>query len=167
MTHICKPYVFKVVLSLALLNSLVLLKNRRKNVKLIFFLYIQKIKKIKKIYLNFCPKIWGPFSRKGPRWLPKWPKPRASPAWPPTLLVLLMHICLVQYLATTRQYAVQLWDKLQSESNCDIGWIEWLAEKRKIWSKNLTQVKIKRGKQLILLQLLLVANLCEARESFA
>ena len=29
-THICKPYVFKVVLSITLLNSLVLLKSRGK-----------------------------------------------------------------------------------------------------------------------------------------
>ena len=61
----------KVILSLALLNSLRLLKNRRKKCKTIyiFFLYL-KIKKKKNIYIYifqfFAPKF-GAFSNKGAR----------------------------------------------------------------------------------------------------
>ena len=59
MTYICKPYVFKIVLSLSLLNFLRFLKNREKKVKLILFPISQK--KIKNIF-QFLPQILGPFS---------------------------------------------------------------------------------------------------------
>ena len=59
-TYICKAHVFKVVLSLALLNSLGLLKSRKKDVKLIYFPISPKKD------FNYCPKIWGPFSNRGP-----------------------------------------------------------------------------------------------------
>ena len=68
-TYICKTHVFKVVLSLVLLNSLGLLKSRKKNVKLIYFPISPKK------YFNYCPKIWGLSLVEGPRrWL-KWPRP--------------------------------------------------------------------------------------------
>ena len=51
MTHICKPYIFKVVLFLELLNSLELHKSRGK--MSIFFLIYQKN------IFQFFPKIWG------------------------------------------------------------------------------------------------------------
>ena len=78
MTYICKLYVFKIVLSLSLLNFLRFLKNREKKVKLILFPISQK--KIK-IYFNFCPKFWGLSLVRGPRRWPKWPRPRASPEY--------------------------------------------------------------------------------------
>ena len=59
MTYICKLYVFKIVLSLSLLNFLRFLKNREKKVKLILFPISQK--KIKNIF-QFLPQILGPFS---------------------------------------------------------------------------------------------------------
>ena len=64
MTHICKLYVFKIVISLALLNSLVLLKSRKKNVKLIIFFPISP--KYIYIYISqFLPQNLRPFSSKG------------------------------------------------------------------------------------------------------
>ena len=78
MTYICKPYVFKIVLSLSLLNFLRFLKNREKNVKLILFPISQK--KIKNIF-QFLPQILGISLVRGPRRWPKWPRPRASPEY--------------------------------------------------------------------------------------
>ena len=73
MTH-----VFKVVLSLTLLNTLGLLKSRG-NYKTIFFSYISIYIYIFNKYINFCPKIWGLPLVGGPRRWPKWPRPRAGP----------------------------------------------------------------------------------------
>ena len=72
MTHICKPYVFKIVLSLSLLIFLRFLKNREKNVRLILFLISQKKKK----KFNFFPKIWELSLIRGPR-----SRPRAGPEY--------------------------------------------------------------------------------------
>ena len=58
-THICKTHVFKVVLSLALLNFLRLLRIRgKKKCKTSFFFSFK--------YINFCPKILWLFSIRGP-----------------------------------------------------------------------------------------------------
>ena len=73
MTYICKPYVFRIVLFLTLLNPLGLLKSRRK-------MYTNFFSYISKKYINFCPKIWGLLSSRGPRRWPQWPRPRACPA---------------------------------------------------------------------------------------
>ena len=79
--HICNIHVFKVILSLTLLNSLGLLKSRKKNVKLnFFFLYFQKKKFVNKKISIFARKFACLSLVGSPRrcW-PKWPKPRASP----------------------------------------------------------------------------------------
>ena len=56
-TYICKTHVFKVVLSLALLNSLRLLKCRKK-CKTKFLSYISKNFCYKKIY-QILPQFWA------------------------------------------------------------------------------------------------------------
>ena len=71
MTYICKPYVFRIVLFLTLLNPLGLLKSRRK-------MYTNFFSYISKKYINFYPKFWGLSLVGGPRRWPRWPRPKAS-----------------------------------------------------------------------------------------
>ena len=59
-TYICKTRVFKIVLSLALLNSVGLQKKKKKKKNIYIYIYIY-------IYLG------------DPRRLPKWPRPRVGP----------------------------------------------------------------------------------------
>ena len=67
MTYICRTHIFKVVLSLVLLNYLRFLKSTKKN------LYLQKN------ILIFTPKFGSLSLVGGPRRWPKCPRPRAGP----------------------------------------------------------------------------------------
>ena len=72
--YICGTHVFKVVLSLTLLNYLGVLKSRKKKI------YISKKIFFQKNILIFTPKFENLyFSSRGPRRWPKWPRPTAGP----------------------------------------------------------------------------------------
>ena len=70
--YICRTHIFKVVLSLALLNYLTLLKSTKKKI------YISKKIFFQKYILIFTPKFGGLSLLGGPRRWPKWPRPRAA-----------------------------------------------------------------------------------------
>ena len=82
--YICGTHVFKVVLSLTLLNYLRLLKSTKKKKKKI---YISKKIFFQKNILIFTPKFGGLSLVGGPRRWPKWLRPRAGPALQESLLV--------------------------------------------------------------------------------
>ena len=70
--YICRTHIFKVVLSLALLNYLTLLKSTKKKK-----IYISKKIFFQKYILIFTPKFGSLSLLGGPRRWPKWPRPKA------------------------------------------------------------------------------------------